>query len=73
MKNLGNLLRAATEGLVPAIMATSSMRKCFVEKGVKELQEGCKKAMGDTKIHGYMWMYFWYAQKPLVEEEIVPV
>lgn len=66
-------MRAATEGLVPAIMATSSMRKCFDEEEVKELQDGCKKAMSDTKIHGYMWMYFWCGQKPLVEEQTVPI
>ncbi|KAA8627835.1 hypothetical protein SMACR_07718 [Sordaria macrospora] len=73
MKNLGNLLKAATEGLVPAIMATSGMRKCFDEDEIKELQEGCKKAMGDTNVHGYMWMYFWYGQKPEPEGQPVSV
>ena len=72
MRNLGNLLKAATEGLAPAIMATPAMRKCFDEDEIKELQEGCKRAMGDTNIHGYVMMYFWYGQKPPVEEEPLP-
>lgn len=73
MKSLGNLMRAATEGLIPAIMATPAMRKCFDEDEIKELLEGCKRAMNDSKIHGYVTMYFWYGQKPVVEEETLPV
>ena len=73
MKNLGGILKAATEGLIPAIMATPAIRRCYNEDEIKELREGCKQSMGDANIHGYMTMYFWCGQKPLVEDEGVDV